>query len=153
MDDIVNIPDSEFAPSGNSPGKQKWVPVSLQASGLNLVGGYQGKYSAALPVKTKSFDIAGRDVTFVQISKNEAWLLRAAGGIGTVRGSLTRSKAIEQLREKAAVADMDGSVPPPSEEEPVPPPVERDDYDPMNQLDAIEDHNESPEKKQGKDHM
>ena len=144
MDDIANIPDPEFAPSGKSPGKQKWLPVRLQYTGLSIVGGYQGKTSTAMPVKTRRFEAD----TFVHISKNEAWLLRAAGGIGTIRGSLSRCRAIEELREKAAVAGVEGPVPHPGEEEPVPSPLERDDYDPMNQLNDIEEHHiEAPKKK------
>ena len=142
MDDIANIPDPEFAPSGKSPGKQKWLPVRLQCTGLSIVGGYQGKTSTAMPVKTKRFEAD----TFVHISKNEPWLLRAAGGIGTIRGGLSRCRAIGELREKVAVAAVEEPVPHPGEKEPVPSPLERVDDDPMNQLNDIS-HIEAPKKK------
>ena len=89
-----------------------------------------------LPVTTRVFEVEGKDATFVLLSKNEPWLLRAAGGTGTPRGGLTRSRAIETLRQKAAAAK-----PVLEKEEPVPSPVEGGDYDPMAELDDIVENN------------
>ena len=155
MDDEVDTAepvslDSEFAPTGNPPGKIKWMPARLKATGLSLVGGYQCKQSAILPVKTKIFMVAGIETTFVHVAKNEPWLLRAAGGIGPRRGGLGRTMAIETLRKKAEVAaeknttDATAVADRPIEY------VEMAD-DPMKQLDEMAVM--PKEKSQGKDHM
>ena len=150
MDDNVDAAEPEFAPAGKSTGKLKWLPVRLEASGLSLVGGYQSKQSARLPVKTKIFWVEGVETTFVQVAKNEPWLLRAAGGIGTRRGGLGRSMAIETLRKKAEAAAEENTT------DPIAVPDRPSEYvemadDPMKQLDEMAV--EQIEKGQGKDHM
>ena len=132
---MENTDKQEFAPSGTPPGNDKWAPVSLHSAGLNLAGGFLGK-KKLLPLTTKVFEVEEKDATFVLLSKNEPWLLRAACGHGTPRGGLTRSRAIETLRQKAAAAK-----PVLEKEEPVPSPVEGGDYDPMAELDDIEENN------------
>ena len=129
-----------FAPSGTSPGVLKWSPVHIQSTGLSVSGGYLGK-KILLPVTTKTFQVAGKDATFVLVSKNESGLLRAAGGVGTPRGAFTRIKAIDTLRQKVIDAEekrlqsAETRVQPPVVEEPAETEV---DDDPMNQLDSIE---------------
>ena len=129
-----------FAPSGTSPGMVKWNQVHVQTAGLSVSGGYLGK-KHLLPIPTKTFQLAGKDATFVNVSKNETWLLRTAGGVGTPRGAFTRIKAIDTLRQKVIDAEekrlqsAETRVQPPVVEEPAETEV---DDDPMNQLDSIE---------------
>ena len=135
-----------FAPSGTAPGMLKWNQVHVQTAGLSVSGGYLGK--KLLPVTTKTFQVAGKDATFVLVSKNESWLLRAAGGHGTQRGSFTRITAIDTLRQKV-IAEEEKRVQ--SEETRVQSPVVEEpaeaDDDPMNQLDSIEEKDANAVKK------
>ena len=92
----------------------------------------------------------GVETTFVQVAKNEQWLLRAAGGIGTRRGGLGRCTAIETLRKKAEAAAEENTTDPTTVADREIEYVEMAD-DPMNELDEMAAM--PKEKSQGKDHM
>ena len=100
----------------------------------------------SIPVETKVFEIKGKDETFVHISKNEAWLLKAVGGQGTPRGALSRSRAIEAIKQKVEQF-MGGEAAVAADPDPSPSPSPADEYDPMAQLDTVDCDDESKAKK------
>ena len=113
------------------PVKDKWLPVRVCDEIIGIRGGF-------LPPKTalsaKSLLIINKKVPlrFVELDKNAAWFLKAAGGANTQKGDLKAVCVIDDIRHKIeCVIKAETAV---AEEKDSQGPEEGSDYDPMDEL-------------------
>lgn len=94
-----------YSPVAPGPDKAKWRPVVF-ADTLCVQGGYLAakrvccveNQSVVATVKSQGA-LVERTTTYVKISKNDEWLIKACAGDAAQRGALRRSKCIEQIRD------------------------------------------------------
>ena len=127
-----------FRHRGTKP--RSWHPVKVSNSYFSVVGGLCNKPHL---VKTMEIETSGGPKHFVQVTRNQRWLVQCAAGTLAGKGTLKRIKALSRLRlalntavsagEDVATAVADAVA----------------DDDPMNALDAVSDTtaHQSPKKK------
>ena len=119
---------------------RSWHPVKVSNSHFSVVGGLCNKPHL---VKTLEIETSRGPKHFVQVTRNQRWLVQCAAGTLAGKGTLKRIKALSRLRlalhtavsarEDVATAVADAVA----------------DDDPMNALDAVSDTtaHQSPKKK------
>ena len=86
----------QLRPIAPAPTGCKWTDVVVQRE-ITVKGGYHKK---ALTVETR--EITGEDGeidSFVNISKNDDWLLKTSGGPTARRGGTKRTRCIEEIKK------------------------------------------------------
>ena len=125
-----------FRRRGTKP--RSWHPVKVSNSHFSVVGGLCNKPHL---VKTLEIETSRVPKHFVQVTRNQRWLVQCAAGNLAGKGTLKRIKALSRLRlalktavsarEDVATAVADAVA----------------DDDPMNALDAVDTDGPSPQKK------
>ena len=127
-----------FRHRGTKP--RSWHPVKVSNSHFSVVGGLCNK-----PHLVKTMEIAtnGGPKHFVQVTRNQRWLVQCAAGNLAGKGTLKRIKALSRLRLALNTAVSAGGDVATAVADAVA------DDDPMNALDAVTDTtaHQSPKKK------
>ena len=127
-------------------GLPQWRHVSVQSQYV-IAGGYSS--SKTHPLEAMEVETGKHTVQFCQVTKNELWWLRCAGGPQATKGMLKRSKILEELKEKLSEASQNprsnAAVAVMLEESAV-----AVEDDPMQELDQIDDEPCVPKCKRGK---
>ena len=127
------------------PGKDKWLPVRVCDEIIGIRGGF-------LPPKTalsaKSLLIINKKVPlrFVELDKNAAWFLKAAGGANTQKGELKAVCVIDDIRHKIeCVIKAETAV---AEDKDSQGQEDASDYDPMDEIADFYQKTKGPKPKQ-----
>ena len=126
---------SRKMPARSSSSTRKWTPPTVHKT-FSISGGF---LTRPMPIDTRSVSCddakspaVASDTAehFVKIEKNADWMIKAVGGMRAQRGSLSRTKLVEEL--KTQMKRLGASPPQPSA-------VEDVDYtDPMSALDPLD---------------
>ena len=84
-------------------GLPQWRHVSVQSQYV-IAGGYSS--SKTHPLEAMEVETGKHTVQFCQVTNNELWWLRCAGGPQATKSMLKRSKILEQLNDKLSEASQ-----------------------------------------------
>ena len=74
-----------------------WKPVKIKQDNITIEG---GACPGVFALETRDIHDGARSVRFVRVEKNMGWLLKIVGGKEMRRGSLRRTRLLEELKEK-----------------------------------------------------
>lgn len=93
---VADAPGCSLEPFGPKPsGAGKWKPI-VATKTLSIKGGYASKSSVV-----ESIEVG--DEIFVKLEKNADWMLKLAGGPKAVKGGLSRTRVVEELRRRCGL--------------------------------------------------
>ena len=111
-----------------------WRAVEIRQGCISLSGGFNSR--VPLIADSLQLDMDGVQWTFIALKQQAPWFVKGVAGVHAQKGDVKRVNVIHELQHKVK-SSLDTAVAGPPVAQVEPPVANADDFDPMDELDAV----------------